>query len=104
MPDPSLFTNLGVVGFALFVLWKVYLYIADIMERKDRAHAEEREKIRIEFANERADFRNRIDSRDQAFRELEKHAREHLTTALVEASTVLKQAVVLMTKHTTKKR
>jgi hypothetical protein len=104
MPDPSLLTNLGVGGFTLFILWKVYIYIADIMERKDRAHAEEREKIRVEFANERADFRNRIDARDQAFRDLEKHAREHLTTALVEASTVLKQAVVLMTKHTAKKR
>lgn len=104
MPDPSLFTNLGVVGFALFVLWKVYLYIADIMERKDRAHAEEREKIRVEFANERADFRNRIDARDQAFRDLEKHIRENLATSLIEASSVLKQAVVLMTKHTKKKQ
>lgn len=99
MPDiTSLLPQLGTAGLALFILWKVSESFIKQGERRDAAHAKEREDIRIEMKGERSEFRQRIDTRDDAFRALEKDIRENLATTLVETGNVLKQAVVYLAR------
>jgi hypothetical protein len=93
MPDPTIITSLGVPGLSLFILWKMSGMFVQREREKDATHAAERR-----------EFIQRIDRRDEAFRQLEADIRNNLAATLVDAANINKQAVVLMTRRSNKTR
>lgn len=103
VPDAGIVTNLGVSGFALWILWMQGKSYLQRMREKDAEHATQIEKILSDHDSERREFRLSIDKRDESFRRLEADMRSNLATVLIDSGNILKQAV-LYTSRPKKKR
>lgn len=99
MLDPSIISNLGVSGFALWVLWMVSKLFIGMAEKKDIAHSQERKELDMKQRQEREEFLKRIDSRDDAFKRLQDDIRNNISVTLAENHNVLKQAIILVTRR-----
>lgn len=99
MPDPSLVTNLGVAGFALWILWMAYKLFMQRMKEKDAEHSVERLELAKQQRAEREELMKRLDVRDEAFRKLESDIRNTFATNLTENGNIIKQALIHLHKQ-----
>jgi hypothetical protein len=94
MPDPTIITNLGVAGFALWILWMAYKLFMQRMKEKDAEHTLERADLLRTQREEREELMHRLDTRDEAFRKLQDDIRNTFATNLTENGNIIKQAIL----------
>jgi|SRR5947209_10936263 len=99
MPDPTLVTSLGVPGLALWILWMAYKLFASYMEKKDIAHANERNEQNAAHRKEREELMRRLDSRDEAFEKLQSDIRNTFATNLTENGNIIREAIIHLRKN-----
>lgn len=90
MPTPdvsSILSNLGLAGFAMFILWKMAIMFVQREKEKDIAHAIERK-----------EWAQRMDIREEAVRTLEKDIRNTFSTALTENNVIMEQVLNKLNK------
>jgi len=88
MPDLStIASNLGLAGFAMFILWKMAIMFVQREKEKDAMHARERE-----------EWAKRFDVKDEAFRKLESDIRNTFAVNLMENGNIIKQAIIHLSK------
>jgi hypothetical protein len=80
--DVGAISNLGVAGFAIWVMWLMYKAAAA----------------------ERLRYDERMDAKDQDFRALEKEVRTEITVQLAASTTALRDNAKVMEKLITQKR
>ena len=100
----SVITNLGLAGFAMFILWKMAIMFVQREREKDGMHAKEREEQAKQHRAERDEWAKRMDARDVAFRALESDIRNTFAATVAESGSVIKKAVIYMTKRAGQRR
>ncbi len=91
MPDPAILTNLGVSGFAIWVLWMAYKLFVQRLKEKDLEHAQERNELAQGHLRDREAFLARIDKRDAAFDALNEDVRNSFATTILEATNSMRE-------------